>query len=419
MFGLIGKTLSHSFSKEIHEILHNESYNLIELQELDSFFKKKNFNGINVTIPYKQDVIKYLDVKSEIVKKTNSVNTIVNKDGYLYGYNTDYEGLKFLLQYNEISIKNKSVLILGNGSTSRTVEMLCKDLGAKSVLKAARNPKDGDIMFKDIKKYKNSHILINATPSGMYPNNHDNLLVDLKSFSNLEAVVDLVYNPLQTKLVNNAKSLNIKAVNGLMMLVRQAIKSCELFHNQEFNDYVTIDIYKEILFNMFNFVLIGMPMSGKSFYARALSTFYNKKVIDIDKQITIDTELEIPQIFSRYSEVGFREIETRTICNVSKTFNQAVSTGGGAILNGLNIEYLKQNGIIIFLDVPLDILKGMNPRNRPLLKDMNNLDKLYNDRYDLYLKYADIVIKKTIMDESVVLKMIEVKIDEFINTKWS
>jgi len=419
MFGLIGKTLSHSFSKEIHEILNNESYNLIELQELGSFFKQKDFKGINVTIPYKQDVIKYLDVKSKIVEKTNSVNTIVNKDGYLYGYNTDYEGLKFLMQHNEILVENKSILILGNGSTSRTIEILCKELGSKNILKAARNPKNNDISFSDVQKYKNSHIIINATPSGMYPNNNDELLIDLKSFNQLEAVIDLVYNPLETKLISYAKSLNIKAVNGLLMLVRQAIKSCELFHNQEFNDYVTIDIYKNILFNMFNFVLIGMPMSGKSFYARSISAFYNKMAVDIDKQISNNAELEIPEIFSEYGEKGFREIETKIIYNVSKASNQVISTGGGTILNIINMEYLKQNGIIIFLDVPLEILKGMNPRNRPLLKNIDNLDKLYKDRYDLYLKYADIVINKTIMDESVVLKMIEVKINEYINTKWS
>ena len=419
MYGLIGKQLSHSFSKVIHEKLHSESYDLIELDELDAFFESKRFNGINVTIPYKQEVISYLDVCSSIVKETNSVNTIINRSGFLYGYNTDYEGLKFLLNYNNISISNKTVLILGNGATSRTIEVLCSHLGAKEIIIAARNPKEEEVMFKDIEKYKQSNIIINATPSGMYPNNYDDILVDLDKFNSLEAVVDLVYNPLETKLISKAKSLNIIGVNGLMMLVRQAVKSCELFHNRKFSNDVTIDMYKETLLNMVNIVLIGMPMSGKSFYSRALSSRFNKKLVDVDKDIQSELGMSISNIFETKGESEFRSIETRFIRNISKSLNQAVSTGGGTILDPKNIEYLKQNGIIIFLDVPLEALKNINPRNRPLLKDVNSLEDLYNSRYHLYQNYADIVISKTTMDEETVLNVIEVKINEYINTKWS
>jgi|LGOV01.1.fsa_nt_gb shikimate dehydrogenase len=419
MFGLIGKKLSHSFSKEIHEILHSESYNLIELPQLDSFFHSKQFKGVNVTIPYKEDVIKYLDVISDTVKKTNSVNTIINKGGFLYGYNTDYEGLKYLLEYNDINIKNKTVLILGNGATSRTVEVLCNELGAKKVVKAARSPKGNEVLLSSIDIFKDANILINATPSGMYPNNYDELIIDLEELFKLEAVVDLVYNPLETRLISKAISLNLIAVNGLMMLVRQAVKSCELFHNQKYNDSKTINIYKKIILNMLNIVLIGMPMSGKSYYAKALSGIYNKQLVDIDKQIVNDKGMHIPEIFEDSGEKGFREIETNTLMIVSKSLSQAISTGGGTVLNAKNIDYLKQNGIIIFLDVPLEVLKRMNPRNRPLLKDINNLTKLYNDRHHLYLKYADIVVNKTNIDENHILNMIEVKINEYINTKWS
>lgn len=419
MFGLIGKKLSHSFSKEIHEILHSESYNLIELPQLDSFFQSKQFKGVNVTIPYKEDVIKYIDVISDTVKKTNSVNTIINKGGFLYGYNTDYEGLKYLLEYNNIDIKNKTVLVLGNGATSRTVEVLCKDLGAKKIIKAARSPKGNEVLLNSIDTFKDAHILINATPSGMYPNNYDELLIKLEELNELEVVVDLVYNPLETRLITKAKSLNIIAVNGLMMLVRQAVKSCELFHNQKYNDSKTVEIYKKIILNMINIVLIGMPMSGKSYYAKALSTIYNKQLVDIDKLIVSDTGMHIPEIFEDSGEGGFRKIETNTLMRISKSLSLAISTGGGTVLNAKNIDYLKQNGIIIFLDVPLEVLKKMNPRNRPLLKDINSLTKLYNDRHHLYLKYANIVINKTDMDENYILNMIEVKINEYINTKWS
>jgi len=260
MYGLIGKKLSHSFSKEIHENLHSETYNLIELEQLDDFFESKRFKGLNVTIPYKQSVIKYIDFCSNIVKETNSVNTIINKGGFLYGYNTDYTGLEFLLKHYNITIKNKTVLILGNGATSRTVEVLCTNLGSKEIIKVARNPKNNDVSFSESNKYNYADVVINATPSGMYPNNYDDFLIDLEQFTTLDAVVDLVYNPLETKLVSKAKSLNILAVNGLMMLVSQAVHSCELFHNQEYKSNIIIDIYKSTLFNMLNIVLIGMPM---------------------------------------------------------------------------------------------------------------------------------------------------------------
>lgn len=419
MYGLIGKKLSHSFSKEIHEKLHSEAYNLIELDQLDDFFKSKRFNGINVTIPYKESVIQYIDFCSNIVKETNSVNTIINKDGFLYGYNTDYTGLEFLLTHYNITIKDKTILILGNGATSRTVEVLCTNLGAKKVLKAARNPNNNEVYFSEQDKYNFANVVINATPSGMYPNNNDDLLIDLEQFSNLNAVIDLVYNPLETKLISKAKSLEILGVNGLMMLVSQAVQSCELFHNQKYESFVTIDIYKSILFNMLNIVFIGMPMSGKSFYAKSIANVYNKKITDIDLEIKYDAGISIPNIFKTKGENEFRKLETKVIKNVSKEHNQAISTGGGSILDAKNIEYLKQNGIIIFLDVSLEVLKGMNPRNRPLLKDINNLEKLYNERHPLYNKYADIVIEKLVMDEKIVLKMIEVKLDEYINTQWT
>jgi len=296
---------------------------------------------------------------------------------------------------------------------------LCKNLGAQKIIKAARKPKHNEVLFSDSNKYKTANVVINATPSGMYPNNYDELLIDLGQMNSLEAVVDLVYNPLETKLVSKAKSLNILGVNGLMMLVSQAVQSCELFHNQTYKKEVIINIYKEILFNMMNIIIIGMPMSGKSFYARALSKTFNKEITDIDEEIHHIEGISIPTIFKTKGENEFRRIESEVIMNVSKELRQAISTGGGSILNAKNIDYLKQNGIIIFLDASLEVLKGMNPRNRPLLKDFKNLETLYKDRHHLYVKYADITIEKLVMDENVVLNMIEVKINEYINTKWS
>ena len=416
MYGLIGKKLKHSYSKKIHEKLQEEKYDLIELKELDSFFQEKKFNGINITIPYKNDVIAYCDNLSEIATRTHSVNSIVNNDGVLYGYNTDYDGLSFMLEYNRIQLENKVILILGNGSTSRTIQTLCFDKKSKEIIVSARNPKPNEINFLDIKNHQNIDIIFNSTPVGMYPNNENSLNIDLDIFSNLEVVVDLIYNPFETKILKNARKRNIKIVNGLLMLIHQAVKSSEIFHNTTYKKEITIALYKSTILEMVNFVLIGMPMSGKSYFSRLLAANYNKKIVDIDKLIESNSNQPIEAIFKTKGERAFRSLETLNIMNVSKEHNQAISVGGGAILNEKNIAYLKQNGIIIFLDVSLSMLKTFNPKNRPLLKDKNNIEKLYNERYHLYKQYSDITVIKDSLDEYETLSKIEVKINEYFNT---
>ncbi len=416
MYGLIGKELKHSYSKEIHEQLQNIKYNLIELNELDPFFHEKAFKGLNVTIPYKSLVIKYCDKLSETASRTQSVNSIVNNDGVVTGYNTDYDGLKYMLEYNAISLENKVILILGNGSTSRTIQILCSDMNAKNIIVSARHPKAKEVAFNDVKSHQNIDIIFNATPVGMYPNNDQSLTLDLTNFPNLEVVIDLIYNPFETKLLYNARTLNIKTVNGLLMLVHQAIKSSELFFNVTYGNDVTLKLYKSLKLKMLNFILIGMPMSGKSSFAKLLGKQYHKTVIDIDKLIEENTGSSIPNIFDTQGEKAFRLLENKNIKIASKVFNQAISIGGGAILNENNIQYLKQNGIIIFLDVSLAMLKTFNPKNRPLLKDKRNLEKLYYERYPLYSKYADITIIKDSLDEYKTFKKVEVEINEYLNS---
>lgn len=416
MYGLIGKHLSHSFSKEIHEQLHSEPYDLIELPQLDSFFSKKKFKGVNVTIPYKEAVIPYLDFVSDTVKATNSVNTIINKNGYLYGYNTDYDGLEFLLNFYEISIKDKGVLILGNGASMRTTKFLCESLKAKKIVVLARNPKENEIDFNDVIVDKEINIVFNTTPLGMYPNNSDNLLVDLKLFPNLHYVVDLIYNPLETKLLKEAKNLQLIAVNGLMMLSHQAVKSCELFHNQVFEPAITEKIYHNILSKNVNLVLIGMPMCGKTLFSKLLAEKLNKIYVDIDTEIAEKAGMEIAEIFAKNGQSEFRKLEKEVIFEISKEHSQAISTGGGAILDENNISYLKQNGIMIFLDVSLDILKERNPKDRPLLTNIDSLDILFLERHHLYTKYADIIIKKDGLALNKAIELIEVKINEYLSS---
>jgi shikimate dehydrogenase len=416
MYGLLGKKLGHSFSKEIHETFTNKQYKLIELQEIAPFMIEKDFIGINVTIPYKKDVIPFIDELSVDAKSIGVVNTIINKSGKLIGYNTDIYGLQKSLEYNKVSLFNKEVIILGNGSTSRTIEYFCKTKKAKKIIVLARNPLKSQYTFEDIVKFSSSTIIFNATPVGMYPNNIEGLNINLDLLPNLELVMDVIYNPLASSLIVEANKIGIQTVNGLLMLIFQAIKAIELFQGYKIKDNDVIIFYKDLLFKISNLVFIGMPMSGKSYFTKKVGTLFNKEVVDIDDEIEKTADMSITNIFEKYGETHFRKLEYDEVVKQSKTNNKAISCGGGVIKNQLNIDYLKQNGVILFIDFPLVDLIKCNPKGRPLLQKHNTLEKLYNERYHLYRENADIIIYKTSYDESETMRQIEVKINEYFNT---
>jgi len=415
-YGLLGKKLSHSFSKEIHEALIDKKYTLYESDDLEEFFTTTKFNGINVTIPYKHDVISYIDELSTEAMELQAVNTIVNYGGKLKGYNTDYFGLEKALQYGHISVKDKDVIILGNGSTSRTIQYYCRQNLAKNIAVFARNPKENEYHFSSVENFKSSSIIFNATPVGMFPNNDDPLPISLDDLPNLSSVVDVVYNPLRSSLIIEAEKRQIKAINGLSMLVFQAIKSIELFHNTIISEDIALNYYKNLQIRMNNLVFIGMPMSGKTFFAKLLGKKYSKPVIDLDREIEQLAKMKISKIFETKGEQAFRDLESTIVSKFSKEHNKAISCGGGVILNPINIDHLKQNGIIIFLDMPLELLKKCNPRNRPLLKNIENLEKLYQARYHLYHNCADIIINKNTFDHYITLQKIEVKLNEYFSS---
>lgn len=415
-YGLLGKTLKHSFSKEIHENFTNKQYTLFESDDLKEFFTSNQFSGINVTIPYKHDVIQYLDELSTEAEALQSINTIIRSGGKLKGYNTDYYGLDKALYYSHISVSNQEVIILGNGSTSRTIKYYCEQNLAKKITILARNPKEYEYHFSSVDNFNTATIIFNATPVGMFPNNNDPLPISLDKLPNLISVVDLVYNPLHSSLIIEAKKRHLSTVNGLLMLIFQALKSIELFHTLVISDEEALKYYKKLEFRMRNLVFIGMPMSGKTFFAKLVAKKYHKDVIDLDKEIEHNAKMSIPLIFKKYGETHFRSLETTLVEDFSKRHNKAISCGGGVILNPINMDYLKQNGIIIFLDMPLSLLKKCNPKGRPLLEDKENLENLYQARYHLYQDYADITISKTNFDQASTLHQIEVKLHEYINS---
>lgn len=394
LYGLIGEKLGHSFSKEIHEKIEKYQYELKEIakEDIDSFLKTKDFLGINVTIPYKQTVIPYLDYIDDKAKGINAVNTIVNKNGKLYGYNTDYYGLKRVIENNGIVALNKKVLILGTGGTSKTATSVLKDMGAKEIIYASRTPdEENEYSYQEIlEEHTDVNIIINTTPIGMYPNN-DSCILDISNFNNLEAVCDVIYNPLKTQIILDAIDRGLKYANGLYMLVSQAVIASNYFTDNEVDIKIIDKIYKEIENKKKNIVLIGMPSSGKSTIGKALKEVFEKEFVDTDELIEAKINMKIKDFLNKDNEVEFRNIETEVIKEVSKKNNLIISTGGGVIKKKENIDALRKNSIIIFIDRPLNLLQATD--DRPLSNNKLDLQKLYLERYELYEKYSDIKVE--------------------------
>ncbi len=391
-YGLIGEKLGHSFSKEIHEQIENYTYTLCELSpdELDSFMTKREFCAINVTIPYKEKVIPYLDYVSDRAKAIGAVNTIVNIDGKLYGYNTDCLGLSALMRKADIFPKGKKVLILGTGATSKTARSVADELGAKEIIIVGRSPKDGSITYDEMyKSHKDADIIINTTPCGMYPDCTQSP-VDITEFTSLSGVVDVIYNPLRSPLVTKAKSLGINAVGGLYMLVSQAIYAIEKFVGREYDETLADSIYNSIKSSRENIVLVGMPSSGKSTIARELAALTGREMTDTDQLIVTTHNMPIPDIFKNFGEKVFRKWESEAVKEVSKKSGVIIATGGGAVLNPDNVAALRQNGKIYFIDRPLEALFPTS--DRPLAQNKEAIINLYNERYPIYTSSADSIV---------------------------
>ena len=299
--GLLGRKLGHSFSPLIHSYLGRYSYELFEKEpeELEDFIKNGDYTGLNVTIPYKKEVMKYCNKLSYNAKRIGSVNTIVkNSDGTIFGDNTDYYGLKYTILNSEIDFRGAKVMILGDGGVSLTARLVAKDLNASEVLVVSRK---GEINYTNIYDYSDVDIIINATPVGMYPGNGEKL-IELERFTKCRGVIDLIYNPAWTRLLLDAKKLNIKAVNGLVMLVAQAKKASEIFTNRKIPNKVINRIAHEIQIRTLNIALIGMTGVGKSSVARRINRIWDKEIINVDSVIEERAGMTIPEIFEKYGE---------------------------------------------------------------------------------------------------------------------
>ena len=388
IYGCIGKKLTHSFSKDIHSRLADYKYDLIELaeDEVKPFLESRNFGAINVTIPYKQTVIPYLDFVSDIAKRIGAVNTIVNKDGVLYGYNTDYYGMKALIERLGVSLQNKKVMILGTGGTSKTARVVAKDLGANEIITVSRKgPVDYQLA---ITEHSDANVIINTTPVGMYPD-CESKPIDVSGFEKLEAVVDAVYNPLCTNLVLDAKKRGLKAEGGLYMLVMQAVVAVEKFLGTSIEKSVADSVFASILASKQNVVLTGMPSSGKSTVGRALN-IDGFEFFDTDTEIEKRAGMQIKDLIAAKGEQYFRDLESEVIRDISSKTARIIATGGGAVLRKENIHALKRNGKIYYIDADINRLKATD--DRPLSDTPEKLKALYNERIDIYKSTADVTV---------------------------
>ncbi len=395
-YGLIGSKLGHSYSKTIHEMLCGYHYDLCPLpteEDARAFLKRRAFKAINVTIPYKKLVMEYCSYIDPRAKAIGAVNTVVNKNGLLYGYNTDYMGFAHLCEAHGVDFTGKTVLILGTGGTHNTTSAVARDKGAAKILTVSRHPdpEKGELSYQEAVS-SGAQIVINTTPAGMYPNvGVCNL--DVAAMPGLEAVLDVVYNPDKTELILRAEEAGVPvAVGGLEMLVAQAVYAAEYFLSRKFPDapaeinQITNTLRRDTL----NIALIGMPSSGKTTIGRALAKELGKTFIDLDEEIVKANGKSIPDIFAEEGEDGFRKKETEQLERFSKEGHQLLSCGGGVIKRPENLRALRQNGVILFLDRPLESL--VVGGGRPLSSSTDALRAMEAERRPLYLAAADAVV---------------------------
>lgn len=402
MYGLLGEKLGHSFSPEIHSMLGNYEYRLFEVEknELENFIKHGEWDGINVTIPYKKTVMPYLDEISENVQKIGSVNTVVRRsDGTLFGDNTDYYGFLYTVKRSGINFGGKKVLVLGTGGASLAIKAVISDLNAGEIINISRS---GENNYQNIKNHADADIIVNTTPVGMYPKNLVSP-VKVSDFTHLSAVFDIIYNPQKTQLVLDAEKLDIPAFSGLSMLVAQAKRASEIFFDKEIDDSVTEKILKKVATDMKSIVLIGMPGSGKTSIGTFLAEKTGREFLDTDEEAEKIAGSSPAEIIKAQDEKSFRKIENEAVKNLCKLSGKIIATGGGVVTNDDNFDAIRQNSTVFFINRDISVLPT---DNRPLSQN-NSLDGMFKIRLPLYRKFCDFEIDGNGTIEEVAQRILE------------
>lgn len=383
--GLLGRKLGHSYSPQIHALLGNYSYQLFEKEpeEIGDFLKNGDFTGLNVTIPYKKEVIPFLDELSPAAARLGAVNTIVRRDGKLIGHNTDYFGFRWLVEESGLQVAGKKALVLGSGGASNTAAAVLQELGA-TVTVISRS---GENNYGNLDRHADAAVIANTTPVGMYPNTGKSAL-SLEGFPRLEGVLDAVYNPARTQILLDAERRGLAAVNGLWMLVAQAKESAEWFTGEEIPDSRIAKIHHALRLQMENIILIGMPGCGKTSVGQQLAQKLGKKFVDADESLEARVCRKITDIIPNDGEAAFREMESETLAELGKQSGLVIATGGGCVTQPQNYPLLHQNGTIFWLKRELDKL----PTDGRPLSQKGTLGQMYEARMPLYRRFADAAI---------------------------
>ena len=382
-YGLLGERLGHSFSPQIHRDLAGYDYQLLPTppEAVEDLFARRAFQGLNVTIPYKQTVMPLCDEVDPRAAAIGAVNTVVNRNGRLTGYNTDIDGFLYMARRAGVDMAGKKVVILGSGGTSRTARAAAGELGAREIVTVSRHGEDN---YQNLSRHADAQVLVNTTPVGMYPN-WGQSPVSLESFPALEGVLDVVYNPLRTALLLQAEERGLPCSCGLPMLVAQAKRAAELFTGQNIDDSRAEAVLHGLRGQLTNIVLIGMPGCGKTTVGRALAEKLGRTFVDLDEEIVRRAGMPILEIFAREGEVGFRERESVLVREFGERTGLVVSTGGGVVTRRENYIPLKQNGLLLHLRRDPAAL----PTDGRPLSQATAPEELWRRRAPLYAAFAD------------------------------
>lgn len=401
--GLLGEHLTHSYSPQIHALLGDYSYELFEVapEKLGEFLQAGEFDGLNVTIPYKRAVIPYCAELSAAAREMGSVNTLLRRpDGTLYGDNTDLDGFRWLLARGGGIRPGEKALVLGTGGASQTVQAVLRAAGAEVVVLSRR----GESNYATLPRHADARLVVNATPVGMYPNNGARL-IDLAQLPQCRCVLDLIYNPARTRLLLDAAARGIRCENGLSMLVAQAKRAAELFTGRDIPDAACTDILRRMEAQMHNLILVGMPGSGKTTVGSLLAVSLGCPFYDADGEIEKKLGCSIPAFFAQRGEAAFRAVETEVLAELGKRSGCVIATGGGCVTRGENYDLLHQNGEIIWLRRSLTELPV---EGRPVSQS-RSLPELYREREPAYRRFADFCVENEATPEAAVEKIKELR----------
>ena len=393
-YGLLGETLSHSYSPQIHAALGDYEYRLYPTprDDVPAFIKDNGLDGFNVTIPYKETVIPYLDSISDEARRIGSVNTVLRApDGSLHGHNTDYFGFMYML--GDISkLRGKKALVLGSGGASKTVRTVLADAGCDPVIIISRSGEDN---YTNLARHADAFVIVNTTPVGMYPNTEASP-VDLTLFPNCALALDLIYNPAMTQFLMQAESLGIEYRGGLSMLTAQAVRAAEIWGLIPENSADIDCITRSIERGMRSIALIGMPGCGKTSIGKILAEITGRNFVDLDECISQAAEMPIPEYFAAHGEAAFRALETSVLARYAKESALVIATGGGIVTVPENRQLLRQNCSVVLITRPLDELPAYG---RPVTA-AKGVERIYAERREAYESWSENAYANTGIDET-------------------